>query len=86
MHWQAITVIESRVKVLENSLGHSGGQPGLSLKLEYTENMDGNNGGNGHTEGMGSLSQSVEALERYPSALFPSFLKLTCSQIPSAPS
>lgn len=52
----------SRVTQLERTVACGGpGQPypGLSLKVEYTDSAE------TRKQGMGSLSQSVEALERF---------------------
>jgi len=58
---QAVGEVASRVAQLERTVACGPGQPypGLSLKVEYTDSAD------TRKQGMGSLSQSVEALERY---------------------
>lgn len=59
---QAVGEVASRVTQLERTVACGGpGQPypGLSLKVEYTDSAE------TRKQGMGSLSQSVEALERF---------------------
>ncbi|KAG0629748.1 hypothetical protein M758_1G127100 [Ceratodon purpureus] len=58
VHCQALGEVANRVAQLEHIPGPGQPSPGLSLKVEYTDSAD------ARKQGMGSLSQSVEALER----------------------
>lgn len=60
---QAIGEVAIRVAQLEQIRGPGQPSPGLSLKVEYTDSAD------ARKQGVGSLSQSVEALERFSANL-----------------
>lgn len=60
---QAIAMLENRVCTLESTVlsAHDGR---MSLKLEYVEKCNAETGINGSGQSVGSLSQSIQALQR----------------------
>jgi hypothetical protein len=80
--WQAVELLENRVNQLESSVGHPDGP---SLELDSTKKSDGEQIAIDQSQqSMGSLRQSIEALQRcsmpYISSKIP-FLKLSQSWI-----
>jgi hypothetical protein len=89
VHLQAIGEVATRVAQLERIRAPGQPSPALSLKVEYTDSAE------NRKQGMGLLSQSVEALERFPPypslephiqlfQVFPSFLLVKFSNTKSS--